>query len=295
MIVSTTVCFKPNMVELASQLRVLREQVGHAIVVNNGPLNTELQTLCERLDVQLVSLGDNRGLAFAQNVGLELAIKRGAEFVLLMDQDSVPAAGMVARLEEVLYANPRAAAAAPSVFDLRNNHIAYFQVEGRYWPQRWHPGRAGNGKTVEAAQFIASGTFIRVSALQSIGLMRADWFIDQIDTEWCLRARSRGWTLIGVADAQLGHRLGDHVVTVWLLRTRHVPFHSPLRNYYMFRNAVLMMRQPYVSRQWRFYLFSRIVSFFLFFLVFGPQRLLRLVRMLQGLWDGVRGRTGLMP
>ncbi len=262
------------------------------LVYDNAPWDPALLALCHEFGAQLFSLGHNTGVGFAQNRGLELAIKSGAEAILLMDQDSEPQANMVVLLAQVLQQNSHAAAAGASSVDLRTQRRSYFEVDTGGWPGRWTPKGDTPGQTVNAAYLIASGSLLRVAALHAIGLMREDWFIDHVDTEWSLRARARGWWMVGVADAQLGHRLGDKVTTIWFGRVRQVSHHSPQRNYYMFRNTLLLLQEPFVARHWRFYHLTRMVQLFCFFLAFAPQRWLRFRLMRRGLMDGLRGRTG---
>jgi rhamnosyltransferase len=125
--------------------------------------------------------------------------------------------------------------------------------------------------------------------------MRASWFIDHVDSEWCLRMRAQGWLLLGVSEAVLKHRLGDKVTRLWLLRWRQVAHHSPLRDYYMFRNSVLLAREPYVPLRWKLYFLSRLVQFAGFFLPFAPERGQRLRMMATGILHGLQGRTGPHP
>ena len=294
-LVSVTVSFRPDLQALGTQLATLRSQVDHMLVMNNNVEDRSILATCQAHGAQLISLGRNTGIGFAQNRGIELAIQSGADAILLMDQDSEPQPGMVRLLVEALAQNPQAAAAGASSVDLRTKRRSYFEWDTGSWPGRWTPAVGLSGQTVHAAYLIASGSLLRVAALHTIGLMREDWFIDHVDTEWSLRARSKGWIMLGVADAQLGHRLGDKVTKIWFGRPRQVPHHSPQRNYYMFRNALLLLQEPFVAAHWRRYHLTRLVQLFFFFLAVAPQRWLRLRLMLRGLSDGLRGRTGPMP
>ncbi|MEO5797743.1 MAG: glycosyltransferase family 2 protein [Rhodoferax sp.] len=292
MIVSITICYRPDLSALRRQLDHLHGQVNTMLVINNGESPIGLAELCGELKVSLTSLGSNKGIAHAQNIGIQQAIHLGAQMVLLMDQDSEPQPGMVCHLSAALRAFPRAAAAGPCVQDMRNLKRSYFLTDTRAHPQTWMPAPGIAHQTIEAAYLIASGSLLQVRALAGIGPMRDDWFIDHIDTEWCLRARAKGWQMIGVADACLGHRLGEKMTTVWWLRERQVPHHSPLRHYYMFRNTILLVREPYVAWHWKRYHLLRLLKLFVFFLALVPQRAPRLRMMLRGLWDGMRNRTG---
>jgi rhamnosyltransferase len=78
--------------------------------------------------------------------------------------------------------------------------------------------------------------------------MREDLFIDFVDVEWCLRARSKGFVVLGVCAAGMTHSLGDtHIYSVG--RMRHV--HSPLRLYYQVRNALWLYRSPQIAFGWK--------------------------------------------
>ncbi len=293
-VVSVTVSYKPNLEYLGFQLESLCTQVEKMLVVNNGVADQALQAICQKKGAKVINLGCNAGIGSAQNLGIQAAIEFGAEAILLMDQDSEPQANMVGHLRHHLHLNSKAAATGPSSVDLRTQMRSYFELDTGGWPRRWQPGGDLAGQTVEAAYLIASGSLLRVEAIKALGLMREDWFIDHVDTEWSLRARDRGWVMMGVADAKLGHRLGEKVSRVWFGRLRHVPHHSPERNYYMFRNALLLLREPFVAAHWRRYHLTRLAQLFLFFLAFAPQRWLRLRLMMRGLWDGLHGRTGPM-
>ena len=71
--------------------------------------------------------------------------------------------------------------------------------------------------------------------------------------------------------------------------------HSPLRDYYMFRNSILLAREPYVPLRWKLYFLSRLVQFAGFFLPFAPERGQRLRMMATGILHGLQGRTGSHP
>lgn len=292
MIISITICYYPDLSALRSQLDHLQSQVNAMLVINNGESPIGLAELCGEFNASLTILGSNKGIAHAQNIGIQQAIHLGAQMVLLMDQDSEPQPNMIGHLVAALSKFPNAAAAGPCTQDMRALTRSYFLTDVDARPRAWVPAPGIAHQTVEAAYLITSGTLLLVSALADIGLMRDDWFIDHIDTEWCLRARAKGWQMIGVADACLGHRLGDKMTHVWWLRKRQVPHHSALRHYYMFRNTLLLVREPYVAWHWKRHHLLRLLKLFVFFLAVAPNRATRLRMMLQGLWDGMRGRTG---
>jgi rhamnosyltransferase len=293
--ISITVCYFPDLALLKTQFVRLEPQVDTLIVLHNGPTPDGLLMLCNEFSAVFIPINVNIGLGYAQNLGIEYAIKLGANEILLMDQDSIPDAGMVYKLSQALQQDLAVAAAGPRSVDLRTTHSSYFLCDLEGVISNWNPAQEPTNKVKAVAHLISSGTLMRVSALQEIGLMCGDWFIDHIDTEWCLRAISKGWKIVGVSHAGLAHHLGDTVSTIWWLRSRQISHHSPLRDYYMFRNAVLMVRLSYVPWRWKRFHVWRLMRYFGFFVAVAPRRLDRVRMMVRGLIDGFEGRSGVFP
>jgi len=53
---------------------------------------------------------------------------------------------------------------------------------------------------LETDMLIASGCLIPADVLRDVGLMDDALFIDHVDTDWCMRARARGYRLLGVCE-----------------------------------------------------------------------------------------------
>jgi len=101
--------------------------VDELLIVDNGSSAAAVEALraqAQALGCALLALGTNLGIAAAQNRGIAWARERGASHVLLLDQDSVPASDMVARLLQALEgatrAGQRVAAVGPRLVDRRS-------------------------------------------------------------------------------------------------------------------------------------------------------------------------------
>ncbi|MDH4480564.1 MAG: rhamnosyltransferase [Rhodoferax sp.] len=289
---AVTVAYLPDLELLEKQFQSLRPQIDSMVLLHNGPSPVGLENLCTEYSVEFLPIESNIGLAHAQNQGIEYAASLGATEILLMDQDSIPYPLMVSLLSQALASHPDAAAAGPRSIDLRSGHKSRFLMDDGAVIKVFDPGNEASVATLNVAHLIASGTLLRTSALSSVGLMRGEWFIDHIDTEWCFRARLNGWKIIAVTDAYLGHSLGDKVSRVWWGRIRQISHHSPLRHYYMFRNTVFLVNLSYVPSYWKIFHLKRLMQIFLYFVVLAPQRLLRTKMILRGLFDGVRNIAG---
>jgi rhamnosyltransferase len=203
--------------------------------------------------MRVIALPANRGVAHGFNAGVEAAREHGAEFVLLLDDDSVPAPGMVEELlaaclgRALEHGAPQVAAVGPRVQDARDSHDYPFIRLG--WSHNPHLRCSTEGEIIACDFLISSGSLVPMSAFAAVGKFDEGLFIDSVDLEWCCRARARGLALYGVCSARLDHRLGDSRRMV--LNTFELVVHSPERIYYMTRNRFLLYKRPYMPLKWK--------------------------------------------
>jgi len=295
LIVAVVVTYEPDAPALDRLLRALRHQVARVVVVDNGSSrgidNIIGQALLSDPWCELVRLPANLGIAAAQNIGIERARRAGATFVLLSDQDSEPAPDMVSRLFDIASAKLSEgvglAAVGPRYLDERQgNPPPFIRIEGL--AVRRQPCRDPQA-VVEVDYMIASGSLIPVAALDAVGGMREDLFIDYVDIEWGLRAGIAGLRSFGVCGALMRHDLGSAPIE---LLGRKIPLHSPLRHYYHFRNAVRLYCEKGLPWNWKVADGWRLLLKYGVYSLFATPRREHLKMMSLGIVHGLAGRMG---
>jgi len=291
-VASVTVTFHPDRRRLTEQIEALCGQVDDILIVDNGSTEEIGEIVPPASGARIFPLGDNRGIAHGFNVGIRAARDSGAEFVLLLDHDSIPTPGMVAALlaahaPQNAPAAPRIAATGPRIRDLRDRHDYPFIRLG--WTHNRHV-RCAAAELVETDFIISSGALIAMDALRQIGELDESLFIDSVDFEWCCRARSLGYRLLGVCGATLDHWLGDHRRQV--MPGMALVIHSPHRLYYMTRNRLLLYRRAYVPLKWKIKDVIRMgCKFIVTILLVAPRRLYARMTWV-AIRDAVAGRGG---
>lgn len=297
---AVVVTYLPELDVLRHLLATLGQQVSRVLVVDNTPFDdARVATVCAETafrEVSLIRLGSNQGIARALNIGIADAIEAGASHVLLSDQDSLPAEDMVAALlqaeAELTEAGKRVGAVGPTFTDRHTGSTFPFQAEvsGKFF--YGHRMADASHPIIDAISLITSGTLISVSVLQRVGPMREDLFVDNVDVEWCHRARADGYSLYGVGSAVMYHALGDNALKVWYFGWRWVSAYSPVRVYYQVRNFIALCRMPCIRPRWKWRNGWYCLGFCYSQVMFGRQRLACLKMALQGLRDGLLGRMG---
>ena len=267
----------------------------HVVVVDNGSDDIDERAIAAaHPSVTLRRLAENKGIAAAQNEGVELARRFSPEFVLFLDQDSAPHAEMVPALLEAFRrledGGVRVACVGPRTFFPGSSEVSEFNRLG--WRRMRRIPCPEPTSIVECDGLISSGMLVRMEVLDVIGGMEEGLFIDCVDTEWCFRARARGFRVFGACGALLEHRLGERQIGIWLGHWLRLPRHRPFRYYYMFRNTLLLVGRDYIPLKWFVLQFKFLAAFLLIFGVSSIGRSPELRMMLKGLVHGMRRITG---
>lgn len=253
---AVVVTYQPELPVLAALLEQLNAQCDFVVIDNGSTASDRVAAITEGLTRcgGLIRRGRNEGLARALNIGILWARDRGHDPLFLFDQDSQPGADFIARMLaardeiEARCARP-VAAIGPRLVDPRNGRRTAFKVFNRLWRRSDRP-LAGAARHYQADFLITSGCLLNGAHLDAIGPMKEGYFIDNVDLEWCFRARARGFELAGTDAAELFHVIGEHsdnpLVSAGLMAQ-----HSPERSYYSSRNRRHLWHCDYAPLGWK--------------------------------------------
>ncbi|MDE2121557.1 MAG: glycosyltransferase family 2 protein [Betaproteobacteria bacterium] len=285
-VVGVVVAFHPQQRVLGDLLERLAPQVASTVLVDNTPGGAA------GLPADTRVIGRNVGLAAALNVGIAQAWQRGATHVLLCDQDSLPAPGMVRTLLDaeagLLARGVPLAAVGPVYADLHSGRPRSVKLAGRWWPRHAYP-RADDAP-LEVLGLITAGTLIRREAFDAIGPMREELFIDRVDTEWCQRALRLGRVLYVVPAASLLQRMGEAALR--LPGGVLVSSYGPERIYYQVRNLLALWRDGSLPPGIVLLGAAGVLLGIAARLLRGPRRAATASLAWRGFRDGLRGRLG---
>jgi hypothetical protein len=166
------------------------------IVVDNGSTDGSLQCIDSLKYGRLKIIRNERNLGFAKavNKGLKLALKQGAEEVLLLNPDTLPGRGFL----EPLLANPAEIVGPIIKFQRRGRWIYDFGGKINWWLGRsYHIEFRSQELGVRSQKEIdyVSGCcmLIRRKVLEKIGFLNEKYFLFFEDPDFCLRAKKAGF------------------------------------------------------------------------------------------------------
>lgn len=217
--------------ELLENVRLLLLQVPRVFVVNNSPDGDSRALLTQIADERVTVLEQtgNVGVAAGFNAGMQAGIAEGYDSVWIFDQDSTVTDGMLAAL---LRAQART--------DIRPGIVGP-ALRAAETGNVYDADRGQGSAPIDA--LISSGALFSRQLLEDIGYHDDALFIDYVDHDISLRAGRAGYTNLKVFDTLLDHRFGDSQPSRLFGRRIYLSNYSPMRQYYMSRNRVIVARR----------------------------------------------------
>jgi GT2 family glycosyltransferase len=187
-----------------------------AMVVDNGSVDGSVPAIKARFPkLTVLETGTNLGYAGGNNVGIDVALHREAEFILLLNNDAVVDA-------EILIALTRAASKFldAAVFGAK----IYYKAEpqrlwyaGARWCQRLgtfehlgfnHLDTDGRYETmIDTDHACGCAMLLRSAAVRDVGVFDPQFFLTFEEADWCYRASKKGYRCIFVPEAKVWHKV----------------------------------------------------------------------------------------
>jgi GT2 family glycosyltransferase len=185
------------------------------IVVDNGSSDgSDLEVERRFPDVELIRTGANLGFAGGNNVGLRRALDRGADWLLLLNNDARADSGLPAALEEAARARPDAGVLACKVYFEEPPDVLMYaggEVNLRlgYGGRQTGWGERDTGQhdqLRDVGRATGAGMAVSRQAAERAGLLDEELFAYVEDVEWCVRIREAGFAVVFVPEAKVWHR-----------------------------------------------------------------------------------------
>jgi rhamnosyltransferase len=279
---SILVAYNPDLVELNQSIVRLNNQTDTVIICNNSEHDVDF----DGENIKVFNFKENLGIAKAQSIGMKWAFENGADFILQMDQDSIPDENLVFNLldcyNKLTDKGYRVGLVGPQDFDKDTKEL--------------NKARLKKGKYIEDTNFVSleqtlsSGSLIPKDVYQVIGGMDDDLFIDAVDSEYCWRIRKNGFLVIKNNDALLAHKLGHGKKKILGFISVGVP--SPIRHYYQVRNILLLSTRSYPPLYWKISGLVKIVFKLIVYPFTLNRGVERLKYIIKGINDGIFRKSG---
>lgn len=286
MVAAILVTYNPDEI-LKSVIRSLASQVDHVLVIdNNSSDKSQLMAAIAGFDrVELLEQEQNHGLGTAYNKGIRHCIQLGYSEFLLSDQDSIFDAGFVEAMSAAQAVFPNALL-GPMVIDRERSTPKKYEILSRWRFSRISIG----GNPVPVTLLIGSGLFVQRTLFDRIGQFNERLFVDYVDTDYCLRARSHGVQCIVIPQARIFHQMGNCTDHTLFGIHFHPKNYSSFRKRIIYRNRACLWKS-YPSVGLVLWDFSSILYDIALVCLFEKDKVNKFVQSVLGLVEGIAGNS----
>jgi rhamnosyltransferase len=283
-ICSVTILFHPDDVVKLNVNSYLNEVDTAYIIDNTEGEATDNRnlfvSLTELHKIVFIKNKTNEGIGKSLNIAFEMAVDAGFDWMLTMDQDSGFKENGFFKLAESKF---------------NDNNIA---IIGASVHQQIPFTKQVDADFNSAVFLITSGNLVRISAWKKLGGYNEKLFIDEVDTDFCLRMQNNGFKILSTTTNFLQHKLGNQFEAniPFSKRVWPIGIHAPFRMYYMARNGLYMIKNYAFSHpKYALYRMKSFMAKFLFILFFYPKKAQYLNCFFSGVTDFMRSKYGKKP
>lgn len=222
-------------------------------IIDNASSDGSEQILRQRFPaLRIIQTGENLGYAGGNNVGIRYALQQGADYLWLLNNDTVVDPAALDQMVRIAQQDPKAGMLGPKI--LLHSRPEYLNCIGSTinlrtgQPSLVALGERDDGRfdaVREMDTLSGCSLLVKREVIEAVGLLEDKFFLFYEETDWILRAKRAGYRMLYVPAARIWHKVsvsvGGH--------------QSPLMLYYMARNNPLLMRRNVGPPAFALYLF----------------------------------------
>lgn len=215
------------------------------IVVDNGSDDGSAPHLRELFGaaLQILELDTNLGFAAGTNLGIRAAMQQGAEWLLLINNDTWVAADFFEKLFKAIDLHPDVSVFGPAIYYADNPGIIWYLGErlilGTMLTLHRYRGKplSADLPAVLPVDFLSGcAMLVNRKAFEDAGLLDVGLFMYGEEVDWCWRARRAGHYLAAVPSAAMWHKVSASSNRV-SLKTRYLRVRNQIWGYRRYGNA----------------------------------------------------------
>jgi GT2 family glycosyltransferase len=277
---------KGHTVECVESLKRLDYPDYGIIVVDNASTDGSVPLLREMFpDITVIQNKKNLGYAEGFNTGIRHAFEKGADYFLILNNDTAIDKDALKELIKVAENDPMVGLVSgkvyfydrPDVLQTVGKQEHPITIVGRHIGM--YEADTGQYDDIKERSFVDDVfLLVRRDVFQKVGGYDSNFFLYYEETDWCARVRREGFKIIYTPAAKIWHK--EHSSTGGA--------YNPIIDYYMARNRILFVRRNASTARFLIFLFTLIFIYTPITIALNiKRRKFRLIpAYMKGLWAG---------
>jgi len=202
----------PDTMECLDSLNMLNYDNFEVILIDNASKQKirVVDARFPKLKITQIFNDLNSGFAGGNNVGIKIALEKGADYILLLNNDTIVEPDFLNNLVEAAVIDKKYGILGPVIYDYADHNKIQFAGGKINWSinKGTHltviPALTRN--LIETDYITGCCLLIKKEVIEKIGLMDEDYFLYYEDTDWNMRVRNAGWFCGVVPEAKIYHK-----------------------------------------------------------------------------------------
>lgn len=177
------------------------------ILVDNGSQDGSLEMAKKKFpDIIFLQNTENLGFSKGNNVGIRYALGKNADYVLLLNNDTLVDKNLLSCLVENAQKNSKLGILSPLIFGADGKEVWFSGGRIDWLRMRTIHRRDIFSQHLRKSKFITGcAMFVKRDVFERIGLLDEDFFLYWEDADFCFRARKAGFETAVVSCCKIRH------------------------------------------------------------------------------------------
>jgi hypothetical protein len=177
------------------------------LVVDNNSSDDSVAMIEKKFStLKVIKNKENSGFAGGNNIGIEFALKNGADYVLLLNQDTEVEPDFLNKLIEEGEKETKIGLLSPLIFWKRTKQVWFSGGRISWWNMKtFHEFDLVEGESFETAFLTGCSLLIKRAVLEKIGLLDDKFFLYWEDVDYSVRAKKAGFKIKVVPESVIYH------------------------------------------------------------------------------------------
>jgi hypothetical protein len=275
-------------IETIKSVLSLEYGANSVLLVENSSDITVIQKIRRQFpNLTIIENKKNLGYAGGNNVGIQKAVASGADYIFLLNNDVRLEKDVLNKCVSAMEKSPGCGACQPIIVTSENAEKVWSAGTQLYfgYPRLFMKGAKllRNGIIPSPFGLVGCAILFRRTALEQTGLFDESLFLLHEETDWCIRAKKKGYSLLIISNAIVYHKIS---ATIGMF--------SKIYLYYIGRNWLLVGKKNFSFFGYLYILVTEFLIRFPYYLyhVIKKGQIGMIKYYLKGIFDGMCGITG---
>jgi len=275
-------------IETIESVLSLEYGANSVLLVDNSSDKTIVRNIRKRFpDLTIIENKKNLGYAGGNNIGIQKAVTDNADYIFLLNNDVKLEKGVLKKCVSAMEKSPGCGACQPLIITSGNEQKVWSAGTKLFfgYPRLFRKGTKVQKAGILTSPFglVGCAILFRRTAIQQTGLFDESLFLLHEETDWCIRAKKKNFSLLIVSDAIVYHKIST---TIGMF--------SKIYLYYIGRNWILVGKKNFSFFYYTYILATEFLIRFPYYLYHVIKKgQIRMIKFyLKGISDGILGISG---